>query len=99
MRAPFVIHQRSKRPYPKKIKEWEYPAEWLVKYICVNGIIRIGKADKIFVTSTLQGKTVGLEPLGNEIYRLYFREFLLGYLDYNERKVYDILEYMYVPDL
>jgi transposase InsO family protein len=99
MRAPHVVHERSKRPFPKKIIDWEYPAGWKVRYICVNGIIRIGKADKIFVSSTLQGKTVGLEPLGNEIYRLYFREFLLGYLDYNERKVYDILEYMYFPSL
>jgi len=99
MRKPFIVHERSKRPYPQKIEEWVYPADWKVRNICANGIIRVGRAEQVFVTSSLQGKKIGLEPLGNEIYRLYFREFLLGFLDFNERKVYDILEYMYVPRL
>jgi hypothetical protein len=47
----------------------------------------------LFVTTALMGKYVGLEELGNGIYRMYFREFLLGYVDMKELNVHDIMTY------
>jgi len=97
MKLPISVYTRSKRLYPKKIEDWIYPGEYIVKYVCRNGSIRVGRSHWIFVSSALLGKKVGLEPLGNDLFRVYFRDYLLGYLDNNELKIYDIMEYRYVP--
>jgi len=41
----------------------------------------------------LAGKEIGFEELGNRIYRIYFRQFFLGYADMKELKIYDIMNY------
>ncbi len=95
MRPPAQVHTKSERVYTGKIKEWVYPENYTVKYICHNGIIRIGTKGKIFIGTALGGKKVGLEPLDNGIFRLYFRDFLLGYVDWEGRKAYDINDRQY----
>ena len=99
MVTPASAHEKSKRPYPKEISEYSYPADYKVKYVCRNGIIRVGKKDEVYVSTALKEKEVGLEELGGGIYRIYFREYLLGYLDENDLQVYDIQEYNYIPRL
>ncbi len=93
MKTPSAVHEVSDRKYPEKIKDWEYTKEFDIKYVTHNGAIRIGKANWLFVTTALAGKKVGLEVIGNKIYRLYFRDFFLGYADMNELKVHDIMTY------
>lgn len=95
MRPPAQLYKRSTRVYKDDIKEWVYPDTFTVKYICHNGIIRVGKRGKIFIGSSLSGKKVGLEPLDNGIFRLYYRDFLLGFVDWNEQKAYDINDRKY----
>ena len=90
------VHEVSEREYPEVIRDWDYPADYKVRYVCRNGAIRIGKANWIFVSTALMGKHIGLEELGNGIFRIYYRNFFLGYLDEKELKVYDILDYNYV---
>ena len=99
MVVPKSIHTSSKRVYTGEIEEWSYPGDYLVKYICKNGSIRVGKKNTIYVSRALIEKKVGLELIGEGIYRLYFRQFLLGYIDENELKLYDIQEYRYIPRL
>jgi transposase InsO family protein len=96
MVLPSSIYEKSKRPYSKKIKEWIYPAEYKVRNICKNGIIRVGKDDSIFVGTAFKSKQLGFEDIGGGIYRVWFREFLLGYLNEHELKIYDIMEYDYI---
>ncbi len=96
MVTPSSVYARSKRPYPKKIEPWVYPAEYKVRNICKNGIIRVGKDDRIFVGTAFKEKQLGFEDIGEGIYRVWFREFLLGYLNEHELKIYDILEYDYI---
>ena len=99
MTLPRSVHVNSERVYTGEIEEWSYPGDYLIKYICKNGTIRVGKKNTIYISRALIEKKVGLELIGNGIYRLYFREFLLGYIDENELKLYDIQEYMYIPRL
>jgi len=99
MRPPNQIHSISKQPFPEEIKEWVYPTEYSVKYVCRNGIIRVGKRGSIYIGKALFEKKVGLEPLGNGIFRLYFREFLLGYVDWNNQQAYDINDRIYTSEL
>ena len=97
MVTPKTIYERSKRRYPNKIKEWHYPLEYKVRYICKNRIIRVGRKDSIFVSTAFKEKQHGFEDIGNGIYRVWFREFLLGYLNEHKLKIYDILDIEYIP--
>jgi len=92
-RPPARVHKVSERKYTEKVVEYVYPKECITRYVTKNGAIRAGRDRWIFVSTALMGKTIGLEELGNHIYRLYFREFFLGYLDARKMKVYDIMEY------
>jgi transposase InsO family protein len=93
MKMPASVHEISDRKYPETIVEWEYPKEVIEKYVSHNGAVRTGKNDWLFLTTALSGKNVGFEEIGNRIYRIYFREFFLGYADMKDRKVYDIMTY------
>ncbi len=44
-------------------------------------------------------QNIGLEELGEGIFRIWFRDFILGYLDESDLRVYDIHEFQYVPKL
>ena len=93
MKTPAGVHRFSEKKYPEKINDWNYDKEIKIRYITHNGAIRIGKSNWLFITTALAGKKVGLELLGNNIYRLYFRQFFLGYVDMKELRVYDIMTY------
>lgn len=93
MKTPQSVHLKSERKYPEKVEKWIYPKEVQKRYVSKNGAIRIGKNNWLFITTALAGKEVGLEDLGNKIYRLYFREFFLGYVDISGLRVYDIMTY------
>lgn len=95
MRTAASVHERSVRKYPEKFTDWDYPKEYRVRYVCRNGAIRIGKANWIFVSTALKGKNIGLEELGEGIFRMYYRQFFIGYLNEKELHVYDILDYNY----
>ena len=95
MRTAASVHEISPREYPERINEWVYPKDYKVRYVCRNGAIRVGKASWIFVTLALKGRYIGLEELGEGIYRVYYRQFFLGYLDEKEMRVYDISDYNY----
>ena len=93
MRTPKSVHRRSDREYPETITDWKYPHDYKVTYITRNGAIRVNKKTSLFITTALMGKHVGLEELGSGIYRMYFREFLLGYIDMKTLHIYDIVTY------
>ena len=93
MRTPSSVHKRSEREYPEKVEAWYYPKEYEVKYVTHNGAIRLELNDWLFITTAFAGKNLGFEEIGNGIYRMYFRDFFLGYADMRNRKVYDIMTY------
>jgi len=99
MEVPKTVHEKSNRSYPKEITRWEYPAEFLVKHVCGNGNVRSGKSRWIPISTALSNKNIGLEELGEGIFRIWFRDFILGYLDETDLRVYDIHDFQYVPKL
>jgi len=88
-KPPAMVHQMSERPYPEKIKEWEYPKECKERYVCRNGAIRWGHSDWVGVSTSLAEKWVGLEEVGQWIWRVYFRQKLLGYFDEKVLRIQD----------
>jgi hypothetical protein len=63
------------------------------QYVTTTGGIRVGKSSMLYLSTPLGGKMVGLEEVGNKIFRVYFRQFFLGYADFNDLKMYDIMNY------
>jgi len=86
-KTPASVHVRSEREYNEKVISWDYPKTYNVRRVYKNGAIRWGSEHWIMVSTALIDKSVGLEELGNGIWRVFFRCKLLGYLD---EKIYRI---------
>lgn len=80
-KTPASVHVRSNREYSSKIITWDYPANLQVRRVFKNGAIRWGSDNWVMVSTALIDKHIGLEELGNGIWRVSFRSKLLGYLD------------------
>lgn len=81
LETPLSQHQYSLIEYPSKIKEFEYHDEIYPRYVCKNGAIR-WKADYwVYLARGLAGKYVGMEELGEGIWRIHYRNVFLGYFD------------------
>jgi len=81
MKTPSEIYQKSIRPYSDKIIEWEYDEGIYPRKVTANGCLRWKSYDYIHISNSLKGKYVGLEELGNGIWRVFYRNIFLGYFD------------------
>jgi hypothetical protein len=93
MKTPASVHILSKNLYPPVVLEWNYPREMKEQCVTTTGGIRVRKNDMLYLSTPLGGKTVGMEEVGNKIFRVYFRQFFLGYADFNDLKMYDIMNF------
>jgi len=71
------------------MKHWEWECVFQKKSLNTD----------IYSTIALSNNNIGLEELGEGIFRIWFRDFILGYLDESDLRVYDIYEFQYVPKL
>ena len=84
LNTPVSKHSASPRTFPDKIKEWEYIGPLTPNYVTMNGAMR-WKADSwIYLSRALGGKFVGIEELGEGIWRVFYRNVFLGYFDENK---------------
>jgi len=81
METPASVHEFSTRPFPERIKEFEYDSKFKIMKVTQNGAIRWKSYHWIYLTSALKGKYVGVEELGNGIWRIYYYGVFLGYFD------------------
>lgn len=88
---PARVHTPSLRPYPTKIEPWDYPSSMAVRYVSRNGAIRWNRTSWVMVSTTMAGRNVGLEEIGNGIWRVFYRSKLLGYLDATTLRIQDSL--------
>lgn len=89
LETPAKIHRPSTRQYPEKIREWDYPKEMVVRYVCRNGAIRWGHSGWVGVTTALNEKYVGLEEMGEGIWGVYFRKKRLGFFNEKVGRIHD----------
>lgn len=87
--TPQELYYRSARTYETKVEPWTYPDGFVVKYVCRNGAIRWGGGKWVAVSSTLIERYVGLEPIADKKWRVYYRNVLLGYLDEEKLRILD----------
>lgn len=84
MNKPASVHKYSNRPFPKKVSDWEYPADYKVKRVTGNGSMRWGSYEFLKVSQCISGKWVGLEEQGGGVWLVYYRSFPLGYFHAND---------------
>lgn len=87
--TPAKVHVHSERRFPNKIQDWDYPSNFQVRRVCHNGAIRWTSHAWVTLTNSLIDRYIGLEELDNDIWRVYFRQHFLGYLDGRTRQIDD----------
>ena len=87
--TPARVHVHSPREYPNRIQPWDYPKHFVVRYVSRNAAIRWKSYSWVMVATPLAGRYVGLEELGNGIWRVFYRHKLLGYLDEQTLRIED----------
>ncbi len=78
--VPSQLYRVSLRPYPHRLEEIQYPASMEVRLVSKNGDIRIDYAG-LFITHALAGERVGLEPVSDGRWRVWFAALCLGEVD------------------
>jgi len=81
MKTPAEIHDFSTRPFLEKIPNFDYDSHFKVLKVTQNGSIRWKSYYWVYVTAALMGKYVGIQEMGNGIWRVYYRNVFLGFFD------------------
>ncbi|MBC8770641.1 transposase [Arenibacter sp. BSSL-BM3] len=81
MKTPADMHDFSTRPFPEKIPNFDYDANYKVLKVTQNGSIRWKSYYWVYVTAALMGKYVGIQEMGNGIWRVFYRNTFLGFFD------------------
>ena len=80
MRTPSALYQPSPRQYPARVAEPEYGSALKVRRVRACGNITWG-GENVFLSEVLSGEPVGLLPLDERYYRVYFADFPLARFD------------------
>jgi transposase InsO family protein len=80
MHTPALLYEPSPRAYPARVPEPEYPATMLVRSAHHQGHIR-WKKHEVFLSEVLRGERVGLLPVDERWFTIYFAQFPLARFD------------------
>lgn len=86
-KRPSTLYSPSPRPYPDSLPPIEYDGHLEVRKVDDRGTIK-WKNEKLFLSHTLNGETVGLEEIDDGAWSLYYGSVLLARFDERERKFY-----------
>jgi len=79
MQTPASVYEPSPRPYPARTPEVEYPDSMQVVTVQSHGWFG-WKKRSIFLSQVLWGERVGLEPVGDGLFTVYFAHLpLIGF--------------------
>jgi len=81
------VYEPSPRAYPARLPEVEYPDAMLVRRVQSHGHFRWNKHD-VFLSEVLWGEPVGLLPVDDGCYTVYFAQVPLALFDTRTRKTY-----------
>ena len=79
MKTPAELHLKSPRPFPESIGDPEYPDHFEVRRVKPNGHISLHNSTTL-VANLLAREAVGLEPLEDGHWQLWFGPIYLGLL-------------------
>ena len=81
MKTPADVHDFSARPFPEKIPNFDYDSKYKVLKVTKNGSIRWKSYYWVYVSAALMDKYVAIEDIGNRIWKVFYRNVLLGFFD------------------
>ena len=84
METAAAIHNFSARPFPERIMQFDYESNMKNLKVTQNGAIRWKSYYWVYLTAALKGKYVGIEDLGNRIWKVFYRDVFLGCFNENE---------------
>ncbi len=84
METPAYVHHFSTRPFTERIPQFDYNYNMKVLKVTMNGAIRWKSYYWVYLTSALKGKYVGIQNLGNGIWRVFYRNVFLGFFNEND---------------
>lgn len=76
-KTPQECYCSSPRPYPERMTEIVYPADYQLRRIDQTGQFRWRHVN-IYLTRALSGEVVGLQPIADRRWRVYFSFYLVG---------------------
>jgi transposase InsO family protein len=88
-RTPAETYQASPRGYPSRLAEPEYGDNAVVRYVRHSGEIK-WQGRRMYLGQVLSGENVGLEPVSDGYWLVYFYKMALGVLDDRRRKVWNL---------
>lgn len=80
MQTPAELYQPSRREYPARVPEPDYPKSMLVRSVRQHGNFRWKKQD-VFLSEVLWGEQVGLLPEDDRWYTIYFAQLPVARFD------------------
>jgi len=80
METPSAIYRPSAREYPARVPEPEYGSAFQVRRVAEHGQFR-WKCGKVFLSDTLAGEPIGLLPIDERFYAVYFAAFPIARFD------------------
>jgi transposase InsO family protein len=87
MQTPASVYEPSGRAYPERVEEPEYPATMEVRSVHAHGHFRWQGRHDVFLSEVLWGERVGLLPIDERWYTVYFAELPLARFDSWKRRV------------
>ncbi len=87
MQTPASVYVPSEREYPRQVAEPEYPETMLVRSVHSKGQFRWKKRHDVFLSEVLWGERIGLLPIDDRWYTVYFAQVPLGRFDSWQRRV------------
>lgn len=82
-RTPASCYSLSPRAYPARVPEPEYDSSMKVRRVHVRGQFK-WKDHKVFLTESLAGEAVGLDPIDDRHYTVYFAHLPIALFDAHE---------------
>jgi putative transposase len=86
MRTPAEVYQPSPRYFPEQVPELHYPSSMEVRRVKHRGHFRWQQAD-VFLTEVLWGEPVGLLPIDDRRFTIYFGPYAIAQFDSYELRV------------
>jgi transposase InsO family protein len=95
MKTPNEVYYSSPRNFTAKVQEWVYNPSMITKVVSVNGTIRWKSLGFVMVSSALSNRSIGLDPLDDGLWMVYYRHLPLGVFNERNLKVHDLEDFGY----
>jgi len=89
--TPAQLYSPSPRPYPSRLEDIAYPDDWETRAVRGCGQMKWAGHD-VRITAALVGQRIGLEPVNDGLWRIYFAHLALGLFDERTMRVNPIKE-------